>query len=83
MCCLSPYQVDGVVFGAGQIGLDPTHMTLVPPLEQAALSLTHVQSVLKACHTSLTSALFGVCYYTTEQAGYSARRALREVGVAF
>lgn len=67
------------MLGAGQIGLDPAHMGLVLPLEQASLSLTHVKSVLKACHTSLTSALCGVCYYTTEQAGWSARTALAEV----
>ena len=65
--------------GAGQIGLDPAHMKLVPILEQASLSLAHVQSVLKACHASLTSALCGVCYYTTEEAGWSARTALKEV----
>lgn len=71
------FQVGQMVLSAGQIGLDPGHMTMVPPLEQASLALSHVQSVLKACHASLTSALCGVCYYTTEEGLWSARRATR------
>lgn len=72
-------QVGRVVLSAGQIGLNPAHMTMVPPLAQASVSLAHVESVLKACHASLTSVLCGTCYYITEEARCTARRALSEV----
>ena len=68
-----------MVLLAGQIGLDPVYMTLVSPLDQASLSLHHVKSVLRACQASLSSVLFGVCYYTTEQAGWTARSTLSKV----
>ena len=54
-------------------------MTMVPPVQQFHVSLAHVESVLKACGASLTSALCGMCYYTTEQGRYTATRALSEV----
>ena len=49
-------------------------MTLTTPLSQATLSLTHVQSVLESCDAHLTSALCGVCYYTSDEAGWNARQ---------
>ena len=73
-------QVGDVVFGAGQIGLEPSTMTLATPSQQAPLSLTHVQSVLQSCDSHLTSALCGVCYYTTDEAGWCARQTWVQVG---
>ena len=64
---------------AGQIGLLPATMTLTPPTHQPSLSLTHVTSVLEANHASLGSALCGVCYCTTEEAGWAARVTWRKV----
>ena len=68
-----------MVFTAGQIGLQPATMTLAPPTDQPALSLTHVTSVLEANHAHLSSALCGLCYYTSEEAGWAARATWREV----
>jgi diphthine-ammonia ligase len=68
-----------VVLLAGQIGLDPVSMTLVPSPRQPSLALHHVTSVLEANHAHLTSALCGVCYYTTEEAGWAARMTWTEV----
>ena len=67
------------MLSAGQIGLEPAGMSMVSTLQQASLSLAHVESVLRACHASLSSALCGVCYYTTGEACCTARRALQEV----
>ena len=64
---------------AGQIGLIPGSMALGGSGQQAELALTHVVSVLEACHTHLNSALLGMCYYTGEGAGWRARMAWRKV----
>ena len=69
------------MFLAGQIGLDPISMNLVPSSQQPSLSLHHVTSVLEANHTHLTSALYGICYYTTEKAGWAARMTWTQVYV--
>ena len=62
---------------SGQIGLNPTSMMLVSgALSQAITALEHVQSVLKACHTSFSAALYGMCYYSTDEGGSSAKQAL-------
>ena len=61
------------MFTAGQIGLDPATMSLVSPSLQPSLALNHITTVLDASHTHLTSALCGICYYTTEEAGWIAR----------
>ncbi len=58
---------------AGQIGLDASSMTMVSPVDQASLALSHVKSVLNASRTSLNSGLFGLCYYTTVEAYQSAK----------
>ena len=54
-------------------------MTLAAKTEQPSLSLTHVQCVLTACHAHLESTLCGVCYFTTEEAGWAARQCWTEV----
>ena len=76
---MSPTQVSNVVFTAGQIGLRPAQMTLAAKTEQPSLSLTHVQCVLTACHAHLGSTLCGVCYFTTEEAGWAARQCWTKV----
>ena len=68
-----------MVLLAGQIGLDPISMTLVPSPRQPSLALHHVTSVLEANHAHLNSALCGVCYYTTEEVGWAARMTWTEV----
>ena len=68
-----------MVFTAGQIGLRPGQMVLAAETEQPSLSLTHVQSILTACHAHLGSTLCGVCYFTTEEAGWAARQCWTEV----
>ena len=68
-----------MVFTAGQIGLRPAQMTLAAKTEQPSLSLTHVQCVLTACHAHLGSTLCGMCYFTTEEAGWAARQCWTEV----
>jgi len=71
------------VFLAGQIGLDPASMQLVPgPLPQAKLSLRHTRRVLLANKSSLSSALCGTCYYTTADNCESARQSLEELQVS-
>lgn len=70
-----------MVFTSGQIGLHPSTMALAPPLNQPSLSLTHVTSVLEALQACLDSALCGICYFTTEEAGWAARTTWREVHV--
>ena len=68
-----------MVFTAGQIGLRPGQMVLAAETEQPSLSLTHVQSILTACHANLGSTLCGVCYFTTEEAGWAASQCWTEV----
>lgn len=79
MYYLTSPQGGKVVFTAGQIGLQPANMNMVPPTNQPSVSLAHVTSVLEANHTHLGSAICGVCYYTTEEAGWAARMAWRQV----
>lgn len=70
-----------MVFTSGQIGLHPSTMALALPLNQPSLSLTHVTSVLEALQACLGSALCGVCYFTTEEAGWAARTTWTEVHI--
>ena len=72
-------QAGQLVFTAGQIGLEPATMTLASPSLQPSLSLTHLHSVLEANYSHLSSALCGVCYYTTEEAGWAARSSWTQV----
>ena len=72
-------QASSLVLLAGQIGLAPGSMVLAGSDQQAELALTHVASVLEACHTHLNSALLGLCYYTGEAAGWRARMAWQKV----
>lgn len=74
-----PPQSSDIVFTAGQIGLHPGGMALAEEAEQPTLSLTHVQRVLGACHAHLGSALCGICYFTTEEAGWTATQTWAEV----
>ena len=76
---LPSLQAGRVVLTAGQIGLQPATMMLAPPTHQASLSLSHVCSVMEANHTSLHCTLCGLCYYTSEEAGWSARATWRKV----
>lgn len=68
-----------MVFIAGQIGLHPSNMTLAPPPNQPSISLTHTTAVLEANRANLGSTLCGICYFTTEEAGWTARMTWREV----
>ena len=66
-------QIGELVHTAGQIGLAPGQMVLVKEEEQPSLSLTNTLTVLRACHTHFNSALCGMCYFTTEMAGWVAK----------
>jgi diphthine-ammonia ligase len=70
--CIGPYSqaytADSITYLAGQIGLDPPTMTLVPSLEdQITLSFQHIESVAQAVKTSLKSALCATVYVTDIQ----------------
>lgn len=81
-CCVHGdlhIQAGEVVYTAGQIGLAPGTMQLVGEKEQPSLALTHAQVVLRACHTHLDSALCGLCYYTSEEAGRVAKATWNQV----
>ncbi|XP_065919160.1 uncharacterized protein [Dysidea avara] len=69
---IGPYsqacKVGDVIFLAGQIGLVPGCMTLVPAKIEATVSLDHVISVLKVKGSDLSHILQGVCYCTSLEA---------------
>lgn len=73
--CIGPYSqvavAHGVAFFAGQIGLDPPSMQLVPggPLAEAARCLASCQAVAVAVRCDLAQALLGCTIYAAASAG--------------
>ena len=68
-----------MIFLAGQIGLVPGCMTLVPAKIEATVSLDHVISVLKVKGSDLSHILQGVCYCTSLEAVQYAQMAWQKV----
>ena len=72
-------QLGSLVVVAGQIGLLPHSMCLVEEPHQAALSLTHVLSILLANRADWSSCLGGTCFCTTLHHISVAKQAWRKV----
>lgn len=72
------YNVNEVVFLAGEIGLVPYSMELADPLLQLPLSLKHTTSLLEANKTNWEFALCGVCFCVSQEVVMKARLTWKE-----